>query len=304
MEFICINAEVKAALRDHKPIVALESTIISHGMPYPQNVQTAKLLEETVRENGAIPATIAVLDGVIRIGLEAEDIEKLGTSNNIAKASRKDLPVYLSQKRSAATTVSATMICAHKAGIKFFATGGIGGVHRGAEKSFDISADLEEFATTPVLVVSAGPKAILDIPATMEYLETKGVPVLGFGCDQVPAFYYSESGVKIQHRVDSPAAAAEVFWSSLNLGFNCGILVGNPVKKEFSLEKLDIEGCIEKALLEAKEKEISGQELTPFLLQRLFEITGGNSLATNIELVKSNAALCAQIAVKFYELGK
>jgi pseudouridine-5'-phosphate glycosidase len=298
---LIFNAEVKDGLACKRPVVALESTIISHGMPYPQNIETARMLENTVRENGGVPATIAILDGRIRIGITEKELEILGTSKNIKKASRRDLPSIIALKQNAATTVAATMICANLAGIKFFATGGIGGVHRGASETFDISADLPEFTRTPVMVVCAGAKAILDIPHTMEYLETLGVPVFGYQTDEMPAFYYRNSGVKVPQRFDDPADAAEIFRRSINLGYKSGILVGNPVPKEFEMDKKLIESKIEEALKDAKEQGISGQAVTPYLLQRLYEITGGESLKTNIELVKNNAKLCTKIAVAFFK---
>ena len=298
---LIFNAEVKDGLACKRPVVALESTIISHGMPYPQNIETARMLENTVRENGGVPATIAILDGRIRIGITEKELEVLGTSKNIKKASRRDLPSIIALKQNAATTVAATMICANLAGIKFFATGGIGGVHRGASESFDISADLLEFTRTPVMVVCAGAKAILDIPHTMEYLETLGVPVFGYRTDEMPAFYYRNSGVKVPQRFDDPADGAEIFRHSINLGYKSGILVGNPVPKEFELDKNAIEAKIDKALKDAKEQNIIGQAVTPYLLQKLYEITGGESLKTNIELVKNNAALCTKIAVAFFK---
>lgn len=300
-DYIQIEEEVFDAISSNRPVVALESTIISHGMPYPQNVETALMLEETVRIHGGIPATIAILDGKICIGLNKAQIEKLANSKAILKASRRDIPVVLATKKSAATTVSATMICARLAGVAFFATGGIGGVHRGAGQSFDISADLEEFARTSILVVSAGAKAILDIRATLEYLETRGVPVLGYRCDEMPAFYYRKSGIPVPYRVDDPAEIAGVFGMNKKLGYSCGILVGNPVPEEFSLDPAEIEACIEKAILEAEKQKISGQKITPFLLQELNEITAGSSLKTNIELVKNNARLCTKIAVEFFK---
>ena len=295
------NAEVKDGLACKRPVVALESTIISHGMPYPQNIETARMLENTVRENGGVPATIAILDGRIRIGITEKELEILGTSKNIKKASRRDLPSIIALKQNAATTVAATMICANLAGIKFFATGGIGGVHRGASESFDISADLLEFTRTTVMVVCAGAKAILDIPHTMEYLETLGVPVFGYQTDEMPAFYYRNSGVKVPQRFDDPADAAEIFRRSIDLGYKSGILVGNPVPKEFEMDKYAIESKIDEALEDAKKQGIMGQAVTPYLLQRLYEITGGESLKTNIELVKNNAALCTKIAVAFFK---
>ncbi len=295
------NAEVKDGLACKRPVVALESTIISHGMPYPQNIETARMLENTVRENGGVPATIAILDGRIRIGITEKELEILGTSKDIKKASRRDLPSIIALKQNAATTVAATMICANLAGIKFFATGGIGGVHRGASESFDISADLLEFTRTTVMVVCAGAKAILDIPHTMEYLETLGVPVFGYQTDEMPAFYYRNSGVKVPQRFDDPADAAEIFRRSIDLGYKSGILVGNPVPKEFEMDKYAIESKIDEALEDAKKQGIKGQAVTPYLLQRLYEITGGESLKTNIELVKNNAALCTKIAVAFFK---
>lgn len=298
---LIFNAEVKDGLACKRPVVALESTIISHGMPYPQNIETARMLENTVRENGGVPATIAILDGRIRIGITEKELEILGTSKDIKKASRRDLPSIIALKQNAATTVAATMICANLAGIKFFATGGIGGVHRGASESFDISADLLEFTRTPVMVVCAGAKAILDIPHTMEYLETLGVPVFGYQTDEMPAFYYRNSGVKVPQRFDDPADAAEIFRRSINLGYKSGILVGNPVPKEFEMDKAAIEAKIDEALKDADKQGIKGQAVTPYLLQRLYEITGGESLKTNIELVKNNAALCTKIAVAFFK---
>lgn len=299
---IVIKKEVREALTRKQAVVALESTIISHGMPYPQNVETAKLLEKTVRENGGVPATIAIISGVVKVGLDDHDLEFLGTSKNIRKASRRDIPAVVALKQSAATTVSATMICAHLAGIKFFATGGIGGVHRGAGETFDISADLPEFVHTPVLVVCAGAKAILDIPLTMEYLETLGIPVLGYRTDEMPAFYYRSSGVVVPQRVENAGEAAAIFYQAQAMGYRGGILVGNPVPENVALERAKIEGCIDKALEEARKKGITGQAVTPFLLGKLNEITAGESLKTNIELVKNNASVCTQIAVEFMKI--
>ncbi|MDD3148714.1 MAG: pseudouridine-5'-phosphate glycosidase, partial [Candidatus Riflebacteria bacterium] len=268
-----------------------------------QNIETARLLEKTVREHGGVPATIAVIDGIIRVGLDSEALELLGTSKNIRKASRRDLPGVIAMQQHAATTVSATMICAHLAGIRFFATGGIGGVHRGAAETFDISADLPEFVHTPVLVVCAGAKAILDIPLTMEYLETLGVPVLGYRTDEMPAFYYRSSGVKVPQKVEDPEQAAQIFYQALELGYSGGILVGNPVPESFAMPRDKIEACIARALAEAEKNGITGQAVTPFLLGKLNEITSGDSLKTNIELVKNNAKVCTQIAVAFAGLN-
>jgi pseudouridine-5'-phosphate glycosidase len=254
--FLNVAPEVREALKCGNPVVALESTIISHGMPYPQNIETARLLEKTVRENGAIPATIAILNGKICVGLDDQKIELLGTSKEIFKASRRDIPELLAFDKSAATTVSATMICARLAGVKFFATGGIGGVHRGAGESFDISADLEELAKTPVLVVCAGAKAVLDIPATLEYLETKGVPFLSYGCDQVPAFYYPDSGCAASCRIDKAVDAAKIFAIAMKLGYNSGVLVGNPVDKKFAMDRSEIEHVFQRLCLTLREKKL------------------------------------------------
>lgn len=298
---LVINREVRDAIADNRAVVALESTIISHGMPYPQNVETAKLLEQTVRDNGGIPATIAVLNGKIHVGLAEDELEFLATDKNIAKASRRDLPALLAGGRHAATTVAATMICAALSGVRFFATGGIGGVHRGAAQTMDISADLREFAETPVLVVSAGAKAILDIPLTMEYLETMGVPVIGYCTDEMPAFYYAKSGVKIPVRVDSAAEAAAIFKTSLEMGYRSGVLVGNPIPESDALDRNQIEACITQAIFDAQSHGVNGQQVTPFLLGRLNEITGGDSLKTNIALVRNNVVVCTKIAVEFFK---
>jgi pseudouridine-5'-phosphate glycosidase len=270
-------------------------------MPYPRNIEVALELEGLVRENGAVPATIAIIDGMICIGLDSAQIDFLGNSSNICKASRRDIPVAISKEKSAATTVSATMICAHYAGIKFFATGGIGGVHRGAKDSFDISADLQELAKTPVAVVCAGAKAILDIPATLEYLETNGIPVLGYKTGIFPAFYYADSGSPVQEEIDSPSKAAEIFRTMEQLNYNCGIIIGNPVPEKYAMDKKEIEHCIEIALKDADDARIYGQAVTPFLLDRLFKITRGKSLETNIALVENNVSLCARIAIEYHK---
>ncbi len=292
-----ISPEVKAALDAGKPVVALESTIISHGMPYPKNVETALLVEQTIRDNGATPATIAVIGGRLKAGLSREEIEYLGrTGRGVAKASRRDLPALVARKADGATTVATTMIIAHMAGIGIFATGGIGGVHRGAEVTMDISADLEELAQTPVMVVCAGAKSILDLGLTLEYLETKGVPVLGYGTEELPAFYTRKSGFGVDYRVDTPEELAAMYRAQRELGYKGGMLVTNPIPEEYAMDKVVIDDAIEKALAEAKEQGIHGKETTPFLLAKVVELTGGDSLESNIKLVLNNAKVAAQTA--------
>ena len=295
-EYTVVSDEVRSALTTGKPIVALESTIISHGMPYPQNLETAVQVENIVRENDAVPATIAVINGIIRIGLNNDELVFLSTERNILKASRRDLAVIVAEKLNAATTVSATMICAALAGIRIFATGGIGGVHRNASNTFDISADLTELAQTDVAVVSAGVKSILDIGLTLEYLETLGVPVIGYMTDEFPAFFTRESGFKVNYRLDSPGAVAEVIKAKYKLGLKGGLVIANPVPEQHSFNKMEIDQAIEKALKKADEKGIKGKDVTPFLLSEIKSITGGESLRSNIELVKNNAKLAAEIA--------
>lgn len=295
------SSEVARAFSRGQAVVALESTIISHGMPYPENISTAQSLEDTIRQAGAAPATIAVLDGRIKIGLSKEQIEFLGQADNIKKASRRDLPVIIAEGAHAATTVAATMIAASMAGIRVFATGGIGGVHRGAETTFDISADLQELARTDVAVVCAGAKAILDLQLTLEYLETLGVPVLGYGTDELPAFYSRSSGLKVDSRVDTPQQAAAVLAAKWTCGLKGGVLITNPIPEKFSMQKEKIDNAIEVALAEARRIGIYGKELTPFLLEKIKELTGGESLSANIELVKNNAAVAAGIAVAYAE---
>lgn len=295
-KFLQISDEVQAALNDNKPIVALESTIISHGMPYPQNYETAKQVENTVRENGAVPATIAILNGIIKIGLSEDDLQILSNSTDILKASRRDIPVIVSQKLNAATTVSATMICAALAGLKIFATGGIGGVHRNGNESFDISADLTELAQTNIAVVSAGVKSILDIGLTLEYLETLGVPVIGYGTDEFPAFYTRQSGFKVNYKLDTPEQIGSMIKTKWELGLNGGVIVANPIPEEFSMNKNKIDNAIEEALKNADKKGIKGKDVTPFLLGEIKNITGGSSLDSNIKLVLNNAKLAAQIS--------
>ncbi|MBQ9059141.1 MAG: pseudouridine-5'-phosphate glycosidase [Atopobiaceae bacterium] len=296
-EYLDISPEVQAALAENRPVVALESTIISHGMPYPQNVETALQVEQIVREQGAVPATIAIIGGRLRAGLTPEEIDYLGKRGRaVAKVSRRDMPLIVSRGQDGATTVASTMIIAALAGIKVFATGGIGGVHRGAETTMDISADLEELAQTPVIVVCAGAKSILDLGLTLEYLETKGVPVLGYGTDELPAFYTRTSGFSVDTRVDSPQEIASMFAAKQGMQLAGGMLVTNPIPEEFSMDKAIIDKAIDEALAEAAEQGIHGKETTPFLLARIAEITGGDSLGSNIQLVFNNVALGAQIA--------
>ena len=303
-QYLDINPEVAAALAEGKPVVALESTIISHGMPYPQNVQTALNVERIVRENGAVPATIAVIGGRLKAGLTPEEIEYFGKKGQaIAKASRRDLAVLCARGEDGATTVTTTMIIAHLAGIKVFATGGIGGVHRGAETTMDISADLEELGQTPVMVVCAGAKSILDLGLTLEYLETKGVPVIGYGTEELPAFYTRSSGFRVDYRMDTPEELAKAFKTQNDLGFPGGMLVTNPIPEEYAMPLDTINAAIEQALAECSEKGIHGKETTPFLLARVSQLTGGNSLASNIQLVYNNAKVAAQTAAAYSALN-
>ena len=298
-KYLDISPEVKAALDEGRPVVALESTIISHGMPYPKNVETALLVEQTIRDNGAVPATIAVIGGRLKAGLSHEEIEYLGkTGRGVAKASRRDLPALVARRADGATTVTTTMIIAHMAGINVFATGGIGGVHRGAEVTMDISADLEELAQTPVMVVCAGAKSILDLGLTLEYLETKGVPVIGYGTDELPAFYTRKSGFGVDYRVDSPEELAAMFRAQRELNYKGGMLVTNPIPEQYAMDKEVIDKAIEQALAEAKEQHIHGKETTPFLLARVVELTGGDSLESNIKLVLNNATVAAKTAAE------
>ena len=290
------SAEVSAALADRRPVVALESTIITHGMPWPQNVETARRVEAELRSHGAVPATIAVMDGTIRIGLEPAELEALGQAKGVAKLSRADLAACLATGGTGATTVAATMICARLAGISVFATGGIGGVHRGAEGSFDISADLMELAQTPVTVVAAGAKAILDLPKTLEVLETQGVPVIAFGQDDFPAFWSRSTGLKAPLRMDTPEAIAAAHKMRIALGLPGGQLVANPIPVEAEIPRAEIMPVIEQALAEAAAQGILAKAVTPFLLQRIFELTEGRSLQSNIALVLNNARLAARIA--------
>jgi pseudouridine-5'-phosphate glycosidase len=295
--FLLFSPEVAAAREAGKPIVALESTIISHGMPYPQNVQTAREVEQVIRDAGAVPATIAIIDGRICVGLSSEQLELLGSSPSAMKVSRRDLPYVLAQGKLGATTVAATMICAHLAGIDVFVTGGIGGVHRGAETSFDISADLQELAHTSVAVVCAGVKSILDIGLTLEYLETHGVPVVSVGQPGFPAFFTRESGFKADFQLDSAQEQADFIRTKWRLGLAGGVVVSNPVPLDAAMPKDEIDRITGQALAEAGEQGVSGKAVTPFLLDRIKQLTGGRSLATNIALVKHNAQVGARLAV-------
>jgi pseudouridine-5'-phosphate glycosidase len=295
--YLDLSPEVDAALKAGKPVVALESTIISHGMPYPQNVETALKVEQTIREGGATPATIAIIGGRLKAGLTPEEIEYLGKKGTaVTKASRRDLPVLVARGQDGATTVTTTMIIAAMAGIKVFATGGIGGVHRGAETTMDISADLEELARTPVMVICAGAKSILDLGLTLEYLETKGVPVIGYGTEELPAFYTRKSGFKVDYRVDSPEELAAIFKAKLEMGLGGGMLVTNPIPEAYSMDPTRINKAIDEAVAEAQQRGIHGKETTPFLLAKIKDITGGDSLASNIQLVLNNARLAAKTA--------
>ncbi len=304
-KYLDVAPEVAEALKAGKPVVALESTIISHGMPYPQNVETALQVEKIIRENGAVPATIAVIGGRLKAGLSPEEIDYLGkTGSAVAKASRRDLPVLVAQGRDGATTVTTTMMIAHMAGIQVFATGGIGGVHRGAETTMDISADLEELARTPVMVVCAGAKSILDLGLTLEYLETHGVPVIGYGTEELPAFYTRKSGFGVDYRIDTPEDLAKAFYVKQDMGLGGGMLVTNPIPEEFSMDADVINKAISDAVAEAKKQGIHGKETTPFLLAKIKELTGGNSLDSNIQLVFNNARLAAKTASALSALAR
>jgi len=298
-----VNPEVVQALKEGKPVVALESTIISHGMPYPNNVETALNVEKIVREHGGVPATIGIIDGVGIVGMNAEEIEAFGKKGQeIPKVSRRDLATIMATGSWGATTVATTMILANLAGVEFFVTGGIGGVHRGAELTFDISADLEELARTNVSVICAGAKAILDLPKTLEVLETKGVPVLGYGTDELPAFYTRKSGLAVDYNVKSPEEAAKIIKEKRELKLDGGVLITNPIPEEDSMDADAINAVIDKALAEMDEKGIKGKECTPFLLAKVAEITGGDSLAANIKLVYNNAAVGTEIAKAYSKL--
>jgi pseudouridylate synthase len=302
-KYLNISEEVQDAIAEKRPVVALESTIISHGMPYPQNVETAFLVEKKVRENGAIPATIALMNGKMQAGLSREQIELLGkTGRAVSKVSRRDMATILAKKEIGATTVASTMIVAAAAGIKIFATGGIGGVHRGAQQTFDISADLQELARTNVAVISAGVKSILDLPLTLEYLETQGVPVLGFQCEEFPAFFTRESGLKVDYNCTTVQEIAQILTVKWTINALAGgAIIANPVPKEFSLDKKIMDEIIDKSIQDAHNQGVKGKEITPFLLSTIDKMTGGTSLTTNIQLVLNNAALAAQIANAYAE---
>ena len=303
-KYLDVAPEVQKALDEGRPVVALESTIISHGMPYPQNVETALNVEKIIRDNGAVPATIAVIKGRLKAGLSPEEIDYLGkTGTAVAKASRRDLPVLVAQGKDGATTVTTTMIIAHMAGIQVFATGGIGGVHRGAQQTFDIPADLEALAHTPVMVVCAGAKSILDLGLTLEYLETHGVPVIGYGTEELPAFYTRKSGFRVDYRIDTPEDLAKAFFVKQDMGLGGGMLVTNPIPEEFSMNHEIINKAIDEAVEEANKLGIHGKETTPFLLAKIKDLTGGDSLASNIQLVYNNARLAAKTAGELCKLA-
>ena len=297
-----INPEVVKALKENRPVVALESTIISHGMPYPKNVETALKVEETIRSHGAVPATIGIIDGEPIVGMTPEEIEEFGKRKGVLKVSRRDLPVVYAKKLWGATTVATTMIIANQAGIEVFVTGGIGGVHRGATETMDISADLQELAKTNVTVVCAGAKAILDLPLTLEYLETMGVPVLGYKTEELPAFYNSHSGLKVDYKVESASEMAKIIKAKRDNGLVGGILLTNPIPEQYEMKKEVIDGAIATALKRMEEEGVKGKECTPFLLKTIVELTGGDSLESNIKLVLNNAAVGSEVAKEYCKL--
>ena len=303
-KFLDVSPEVQQALQTGKPVVALESTIISHGMPYPQNVVTAKQVEAEVRAHGAVPATIAIVNGRLKAGLTDADIEQLGRGGrDIVKVSRRDIPFIVAAGQTGATTVASTMVIAAMAGIRVFATGGIGGVHRNAQESFDVSADLQELAHTPVAVVCAGAKSILDLRLTLEYLETHGVPVVGYQTKALPAFFVRDSAFAVDYRLDSAAEIARALHTKWALDLRGGMVIANPIPEEYAMPRTVIDSAIEQALKEAQAQGISGKESTPFLLQRVYDITGGNSLAANIQLVLNNARLASAVSAALCALG-
>lgn len=300
-EFLTFTEEVKHALENDLPVVALETTIISHGMPYPQNLETAKKVEQIIRDHGATPATIGIMDGKIKIGLGESELEEFATSENVEKVSRRDFPYILSTGKTGATTVAGTMIAAQLAGIKVFATGGIGGVHRQGEITWDVSADLSELAQTNVAVVCAGAKSILDIGRTLEYLETQGVPVVGYKCDEFPSFYSTKSGHQVDFRLNTSEEVAKLLHSKWTLGLNGGVVIANPVPEADAMDYNEIENVIQQAVTEAEDKHITGKDVTPFVLDQVKQLTGGKSLQTNIALVYHNAEVAAKIAQSLHE---
>jgi pseudouridine-5'-phosphate glycosidase len=303
-QYLTYTAEVKQALEEGRPVVALETTIISHGMPYPQNVEMAKTVERIIREQGAVPATIGIMEGKIKIGLNEQELNEFATNGQVEKVSRRDFPYMIASGKIGATTVAGTMIAAQLAGIHVFATGGIGGVHREGEVSWDVSADLTELAQTNVAVICAGAKSILDIGRTLEYLETHGVPVVGYQCDVFPSFYSRESEYSVDYRLDTPQEVAQMMGVKWALGLQGGMVIANPVPEQDALAYAEMEGIIHQALTEAQALGISGKKVTPFLLGKIKELTGGKSLETNIALVKHNAAVAAQIAKAFSETAR
>lgn len=303
-QYLDINPEVAAALKNGQAVVALESTIISHGMPYPKNVETALNVEKIIRENGAIPATIAILKGRLKVGLTPEEIEYLGKASDVVKCSRRDIPFIIAKGLDGATTVASTMILASMAGIHIFATGGVGGVHRGATETMDISADLLELAQTDVAVVCAGAKSILDIGLTLEYLETNGVPVVGYQTDELPAFYTRKSGFGVDYRVDTPEELAQALKAKWDLNLKGGLIVANPIPEEYAMDLDTITSAIEEALRQAEADGVKGKESTPYLLAKVKELTGGDSLDSNIQLVYNNAKVGAQLAVALAKISQ
>jgi len=301
-DYLSITPEIEEALEKNLPVVALESTILSHGMPYPENLEFAHKVEEIIRSENAIPATMAIMGGKLKVGLNAEELEIMCRAENVAKASRRDVAVYLASNQTAATTVATTMLIADLAGIRIFATGGIGGVHRGAQQTMDISADLQEFAHTDVCVVSAGCKSILDIGLTLEYLETYGVPVLGYQTEEFPAFYSETSGYKVDYALKDAQEAARILKTKWDLGLNGGVIVANPIPHEYSMDHAVIDKAIDQALEMAKEKGIRGKATTPFLLATIKDLTGGDSFASNLQLAYNNARVAAKIACEFVKL--
>ena len=297
-----INPEVLLALKENRPVVALESTIISHGMPYPKNVQTALEVEKVIRSHGAVPATIGIIDGEPIVGMTPDEIEEFGKRKGVLKVSRRDLPVVYAKKLWGATTVATTMIIANQAGIEVFVTGGIGGVHRGATETMDISADLQELAKTNVTVVCAGAKAILDLPLTLEYLETMGVPVLGYQTEELPAFYNSHSGLKVDYKVNDASEMARIIKAKRDNKLIGGILLTNPIPEQYEMKKEVIDNAIETALKKMDEEGIKGKECTPFLLKTIVELTGGDSLESNIKLVLNNAAVGSEVAKEYCKI--